>query len=135
MKSIDFPRANLAIAKDQPQYQTLYAFKDPTNDDPQGLVTFCLELDEQEKEQIAKTGKVFFTQLTFNRGFQPINMSVLNPFPPVQGEEGAVPMDENRTPVEEWDQSHWHDSGRQGMCVNCGNFEVDHYWSTRQCKL
>ena len=145
MKSIDFPKANVAIAKDQPQYQTIYGHVDKTGNDPTYAVTLCFELDPEEIEQIAKTGKLYYTQLTFGQPFSPIRMSTVTPFLPEESECSVPPMDENRTPADVWDKTHYKGTegtiypGQgyviHGPCSNCGAEEYEHYWSTRQCKI
>jgi len=138
MQSIDFPEANLPLAKDQPQYRTLYVHvnkKDPTVE-----MTCCMELSEEEIAEIVSTKKVFFTQVTFGRGYSPIRMSTTNPFivPIITDKQ---PADENRISADEWDRTHYRDShthvvhDEEGPCINCGNAEANHFWSSRQCEL
>lgn len=100
MKAIQFPEANIQLAENQDQYETLPIWMDvdenkrpnmtmvadvsgnlsmqPT--DPQGHAVSCFELSEDEIAEINKTGKIYLTTLTFWQPFQPIRMSVLNPF-------------------------------------------------------
>lgn len=68
MKAVEFPEVNIRIAEHQPQYETLPAFYN--NQD--GTVTFCFELDNEELEQIGKTGKIYLKQLTMGKPMQPI---------------------------------------------------------------
>lgn len=136
MTSIDFPEANLALAKDQPQYQTLFT---AMSGEPEFHMTVCLQLTDEEVDEIVRTRKIWHTQSTFGKGFSPIRMSTTNPFvSPVITD--LQPMDENRTPVEEWDKTHYVNewiTGLQGLgpCINCGRQEQEHFWSSRQCKL
>lgn len=141
MKSIDFPEANLAIAKDQPEYLTLYAHMVR---EPQVPMYIVFELTDEEVEDIVKNKKLFYMQSTFGRPFSPMSIMTKNPFtnpivPP------GPPMDENRTTAEVWDKCHY--SGTEGTiypgqgwvvhgpCKNCGKEPDQHYWSTRQCEL
>jgi hypothetical protein len=78
MQPIEFPEANVVLAKDQPDYAPLPVFLDRT--DPALPMTACFELSEAEKEEIARTGKLYYTQLTFGRAFQPVRLSTANPF-------------------------------------------------------
>lgn len=73
MKSVEFPEVNVRIAEDQPEYATLPAFY---NRDEKSM-TFCFELDNEELEQVGKTGKIYIKQLTFNQPMQPIAGSCL----------------------------------------------------------
>lgn len=75
MKSVHFPQANITIGATQPQYQPLIAHADENR-----ACTVCFELTEEEKKQIAETGKLWYTQIVGSELFQPIRMSVLNPF-------------------------------------------------------
>lgn len=142
MKSIDFLHANIALAKDQPQYQTLYARLDRYN--PSHDVTCCLELTKEEIEAICRTGKLWITQSTFGSGFCPIRVDVLSPF--VEDTEGLLPpMDDNRVTEETWNNTHFQPYDEtltsqdkayyQVPCKNCSKPEFEHYWSTRQCEL
>ena len=138
MKSVDFPQANIALAKDQPQYQTLYVYCN--RESPQVPMTMCFELSQEEVNEIVRTGKLYFTQITFGKPFSPINMSVLSPFEEMP-EWVQPPADENRTTSDVWDKTHFKSKNvhplmiHKGECLNCGKDEADHYWSTRQCKL
>ena len=136
MKSIDFPEANQALAKDQPQYQTLYVhvnYADRANEH-----IACFELTEEEIVEIIKTKRIFIGQHTFGSGYHPLRMSVTNPFTdPI--ETDRVPMDENRVSAEAWDKSHFPVEekliGLTSLCSNCGRQWAEHHWSTRQCEL
>lgn len=78
MKSIEFPQQTHVLGKDQPEYAPL-----PVHIDQVDLsipMTACFELDQQEKEDIQRTGKLWYTQLTFGHAFQPVRLSVQNPF-------------------------------------------------------
>lgn len=139
MKSIDYPQANVALAKDQPQYQTLFVH---VGGEPTFEMTCCLQLSKEELEEIAATGKIWFTQSTFGRGYHPIRMTTQAPF---DASTDKVPMDENRTPADVWDKTHFvgntkmlpqHGGGTfDGPCKNCGKEEQFHFWSSRQCEL
>ena len=73
MKSQEFEGQNVKIAENQPEYETLPAFYNKE----EGSMTFCFELDEQELEQVKKTGKIWIKQLTFGKPMQPIAGTVL----------------------------------------------------------
>jgi hypothetical protein len=77
MKAIEFPEVNVCIAENQPEYETLPVYIDL--EDPTTPVTMCCELDEEERKQVAETGKVWITVLTFRQNFHPIMMSFLKP--------------------------------------------------------
>lgn len=146
MKSIDFPKANIQLAKDQPQYQTLFVFMDKAGEDRSFPVTCCLQLSEEELQEMNRTKKVWLTQMTFGNGYSPISMSLSSPFTKEESESDFTdPADENRTPAETWDKTHYKGTegtvfpGRgyiiHGSCANCKKEEHEHYWSTRQCNL
>lgn len=73
MKAIEFKGHNVKIAENQPEYETLPALFNKQ----EGSMTFCFELDEQELEQVKKTGKIWIKQLTFGKAMQPIAGTVL----------------------------------------------------------
>lgn len=77
MKAIEFPEVNVRIAEHQEEYETLPVFADASKGEVP--VTMCFELSDEEKKQVAETGKVWFTILTFGKNFQPIEMSCLKP--------------------------------------------------------
>lgn len=93
MKSIEFPESNCALAKDQPEYQTLHVFVENKQcefvDPPTGKLynkevpwsmTACFELSDEEIEEIVRTKKLWFTQMVMGKLFQPVMMSTQNPF-------------------------------------------------------
>lgn len=71
MTAVEFEEVNIRIAEDQPEYETLPAYANTQ----EGSVTFCFELNKEELDEIAKTGRIYFKQLTFNKPMQPIAMS------------------------------------------------------------
>lgn len=78
MEAITFKHVNLELAKDQEQYQTLPVHYDDSI--PEGPMTACFKLTPEEIKQIILTGKLWHTQWTFKKGFQPVAMSTSNPF-------------------------------------------------------
>lgn len=80
MQSVDFEQRNVIIGENQPEYVPLYGHID--TEDVQRPATICLQLDIEEIRQILNNGgKLWFTQCTFGKGYNPIRMSVTNPFP------------------------------------------------------
>ncbi len=75
MNPIDFKGSNVVFAKDQPQYLQLPAHVDRVN----GVVTSCWKLTWKERLKVLITGKMFISQLTFNKALQPISPAVNNP--------------------------------------------------------
>lgn len=134
MKSVNFPQANVPLAKNQPEYQTLHVHYDLSN--TAGEMTACMELTDEEIAEIIKTKRVYLTQLTFHNGYHPVRMSVVSPY-----KYGVIPenppADENRTPADVWDKTHFLSPGGDINipCHNCGKAWADHYWSDRQCEL
>jgi hypothetical protein len=80
MKAIEFDEVNVRLAEDQPEYETL-----PVCRQEDGQVTALFELDEDELAMLAKSKRIWFTQMTFNRGFHPVKLDVDVPVPE-QGE-------------------------------------------------
>lgn len=73
MKAVEFPEVNVRIAEHQDEYQTLPAH----HNKEEGSMTFCFELSEEEKKQVAETGKIYWKQLTGNDPMQPIASTCL----------------------------------------------------------
>lgn len=88
MKSKSFEQQNAIFGAKQPQYSPLPAFMD----EAEGTATFCFELDEKEREQIASTNEIYLTVLTHNKELQPIGSSLLNPFAEIKP-RGAIALD------------------------------------------
>lgn len=72
MKAVEFDEVNLRIAEEQEEYQTLPAHVNPK----EGSITCCFELSDEEKAEIAKTGKVWLKVYTFMKPLQPIYPTV-----------------------------------------------------------
>lgn len=144
MESLDFPKANYPLAKDQPQYQTLYVFYDRIAA-PFFPMTYCMKLSQEEIDSIIKNRCIWLTQTTFGQPFQPIRMSVESPFTEEESYTDKIPVDDNSVSVEEWDKTHFTPNDPKVEpktadwynvpCGNCGKHEYEHYWSTRQCEL
>lgn len=77
MKAIEFKEVNLRIAENQPEYETLPVHVD--FEDHKTPITMCFELDEEERKQVAETGRIWIKQLTFGKPFPPILMSFMKP--------------------------------------------------------
>lgn len=73
MNTIEFDEVNVRIAEHQEEYETLPVFYNKE----EGSITCCFELSQEEKDQVLKTGKIWFKQLTFGNPMQPIAMSVI----------------------------------------------------------
>lgn len=72
MEPIYFEGYNRVFGKDQPEYNPL-----PAKVEEDGTVTTVWQLTEEERKEIANTGKLYLRQLTFNRNLQPICPSVV----------------------------------------------------------
>lgn len=106
MDAIEFPGVNVRIAEDQPEYQTLPAFVgdipmtcevcegNPANLNPgfvpcpackgEGVlkvpgITCCFKLTPEELAEVARTGVIWHTVLTFGQPLQPQRMSLQRP--------------------------------------------------------
>lgn len=77
MKAVDFKDVNLRIAENQEEYETLPVYVNRNH--ASTPTTMCFELSEKEKKQVAETGKIWLTVLTFGNNFHPIRMSCLMP--------------------------------------------------------
>ena len=78
MEAIDFPQRTHILAENQPEYTPLPVHIDRTQ--PGSPFTCCFKLSPEEIEQINKTGEIWYTQLTCGNLFQPVMLSVINPF-------------------------------------------------------
>ncbi len=67
MKPIKFKGYNTIIAKDQPEYMPLPAFKNP--DDLKGQVISCWKGNFLDRIIFLFTGKVWLSLLSFNKSF------------------------------------------------------------------
>lgn len=73
MTSIDFPGATLKIGGNQTDiYNVIHAY--PIGG-PEKEIFAIYELDEQERAEVAKTGRIFYSRLTFGANFQPMRLS------------------------------------------------------------
>jgi len=73
MQPTTFKEANLTLAKNQPKYKQLPVYYDPHN---QGIMIYCYRLSWKERFKLLLSGKLWASQLTFNNGFNPVNMAV-----------------------------------------------------------
>ena len=78
MEFINFPEANLTLAEDQPEYQTLYVNYNPN---AEGFpMTFCVQLSPEDLENAKNNdGKIFISQFTNGKAFAPMNVWVQMP--------------------------------------------------------
>ena len=67
MKPITFPGVNSKFMTNKPDDQPLPLLK--TTD---GMCITCWELSDEEIEEIIKNRRIYISQLTFNRGMNPI---------------------------------------------------------------
>ena len=83
MNLIEFPEQTVIIAKDQPEYLALPAYR--YANDPKGQIVCCWKLTDEEKQKIAETGEIWHHILTFNQPLQPQLLSVDKPeMPPYE---------------------------------------------------
>jgi len=76
MNPVNFPEANVIIAKDQPPYKPLPALY--CGDDMGTMVT-CWQLGEDEIEELKRTRLLWVTILTFKQLIQPLCLSPEKP--------------------------------------------------------
>ena len=72
MKPIKFSECNTEFAKDQPEYNSLPAFK---NNTPQGEVITCWKLTFKERFRVLFFGRVWLNLLSFNKPLTPTYMT------------------------------------------------------------
>ena len=70
MESLKFKECNIEIARDQPEYKSIHAWKDDS-----GTVVMCYKMSFKEKLRALFLGKIWLTRLTFNQDFQPMKIS------------------------------------------------------------
>lgn len=68
MKPIQFPEVTVVFAKDQPEYQPLPAFVNPSG---MGEVVSCWQLSWRERLRILITGKLWSSLCMFGRPLTP----------------------------------------------------------------
>jgi hypothetical protein len=79
MQSVQFHETNIALAKDQEQYNTLHVNVDTTVSERP--VTAKFELTEEEIQTIIANKCLWYTQWTFGDLFHPMSIQVDCPFP------------------------------------------------------
>lgn len=95
MKAINFPEANVGIAEDQEEYNTLPSFVDE-----KGVVVSCFQLNAVEIETIIKNRKIWVHHLTGGQPLQPFNLfAVKNYFDCIQT-QGTEVIVNNETILE-----------------------------------
>jgi hypothetical protein len=77
MKVIPFKESNRAYAADQPEYETLHAWK--ADGDRQGRIVCLWQLTWRERLRVLWTGQVWHQILTFNKPLQPQVLSAEKP--------------------------------------------------------
>lgn len=78
MEPIKFPQQTHTLAENQPEYTPLPVHIDQNNSAVP--MTCCMKLSPKEMSQVRLTGEIWITQLTFGNAFQPISLSIENPF-------------------------------------------------------
>ncbi len=74
MEFITFPEVNQTIAETQEDYQDL-----PAHVSPDGHVTMCMKLNEEELEQVKTKGVIWLQIYNGKREFAPISPTLLDP--------------------------------------------------------
>ena len=77
MKSIKFAEDNIEVAKNQPQYYTVYAQK--IAEEQGGGLLMLMRLSWRERFSILFKGKVWLSILTFGAKLQPFRLSTKKP--------------------------------------------------------
>jgi len=71
MKSVDFDEANVELAKNQEEYNSVFASYDKDT----GHLVACFELTDKEIVELLITKKLWYKQLTFKNPTQPFLMT------------------------------------------------------------
>jgi len=103
MQPVEFPQQTDILAKDQPQYTPLpvhIKFEQQRMSDGEAIdvpmeMTACFNLSPEEIAAINKTGALWYTQCVFGNPFQPVRLSVLNPF--ASEDKATVPTTEHES--------------------------------------
>jgi hypothetical protein len=66
---IEFSEQRTVIAKDQPEYRPMLAYR--FHGDPQGRIVCCWKLNWRDRFKVLATGKLWHSILTFNQPLQP----------------------------------------------------------------
>jgi hypothetical protein len=82
MKPVNFEEVNIIVAENQKEYNPL-----PSHVSQNGQVISCWEMDEEERKEFEKTGKVWLIVHTFGQPLQPLVMEVIKPFVKIVWEE------------------------------------------------
>jgi hypothetical protein len=88
MRLLDFPGRNVVIAKDQPEYLPLPAYRVPG--DRYGRLVCCWTMSWRERLRLLWSGKVWHTVMTFNQPLQPQLLEVVRPdYIPAETQDAA----------------------------------------------
>lgn len=76
MDPVDFPGADVVVAKDQPPYKPL-----PVQwvGGDMGVMLMCWEMSEEELAEVIRTRRIWITSLTFSQPIQPLCVSTDRP--------------------------------------------------------
>ena len=91
MRAIPFEEQNMVLAKEQPDYNQLPVHFTNPKDNPKTPVHFCMELDEADIQKLIENkGRIWFSQLTFCKPFNPIQVSLEKPDFNSDGQGGKI---------------------------------------------
>jgi hypothetical protein len=82
MKIIEFPEQTVVIAKDQPEYLPLPAYRFAA--DPHGRIACCWRMTWRERLGVLWSGVVWHEILTFGQPLQPQRLSIQKPHMPLE---------------------------------------------------
>jgi hypothetical protein len=68
MKAIKFPEANHEFKTEEEEFEAIPVLVVPRH----GTILYCFELSEEDKAEVAKTGVIWFSQMTQGQMMQPI---------------------------------------------------------------
>ena len=96
MNAIDFEERNVEIAKEQEEYATLPAYAQH-----EGIVTYCMQLDEEEVKKVTSKKTAYVRFLNFGTPVQPVAFSIFKPKLPIDYRSKTESTPFGWQPVEE----------------------------------
>lgn len=78
MRAVEFPEVNGRLAEEQAEYETLPIYLESLPDVT--IVYACFELSKEEREELAKTGKLWYSRRFHSGQFEPFLITTEKPF-------------------------------------------------------
>lgn len=87
---VEFPEQTVVVAKDQPQYRPLPAYRYQRDD--QGKINFCWRLSWVDRVKVLFTGRLWHQVMTFNQPLQPQLLMTIKPEMPKHKDCNCCPQ-------------------------------------------